>query len=309
MSVDVAAGRAVLVGTHFSFQGTYGVDARSTTNLVVSAAHGTLDRKDLVVAKVEDQAYTGSTSAWSLAVVDGTAAVSPAEPDPPANSLTLAMIDVPAADGAIGSAQITDRRTYTGRAAALGGVIVCTSQTRPAQSAGRVIYETDTGNLLVSNGTTFGSVTAATFSTVIKTADESVTSSTTVQNDNHLVLAVTASTNYLVEAWVACDGNSGGSGPNLKVSWAGPTGATMRWGWGLEDELSSDTGTWETTISTTETISSSDFGGDDVLVFVKGVLQVSTTAGSLQLKWAQASSSSTATRVFTGSALRITPVT
>jgi hypothetical protein len=69
-------------------------------------------------------------------VVTGTPAPSPSEPAAPANSWVLAMVDVPALDTAITNSQITDRRTTQtgqfGRAASLGGVITCTSATRPA---------------------------------------------------------------------------------------------------------------------------------------------------------------------------------
>lgn len=110
MSVNVAAGRARINGTESSFQGAYFVESRSTENLAVAAADPTNPRKDLVVAKVQDAAYSGVTNAWSLAVVTGTPAPSPAEPATPANSMVLAMIDVPALDTAITNSQITERR-------------------------------------------------------------------------------------------------------------------------------------------------------------------------------------------------------
>jgi hypothetical protein len=136
MTVNVAAGRIFIPGTESSFQGIYEAEARSVTNLAIAAADATNPRKDLVVAKVQDAAYSGGVNSWSLVVVTGTPAPSPSEPAAPANSWVLAMVDVPALDTAITNSQITDRRTTQtgqfGRAASLGGVITCTSATRPA---------------------------------------------------------------------------------------------------------------------------------------------------------------------------------
>lgn len=106
--------------------------------------------------QVQDAAYSGAINAASIVAVTGTPAASPAEPAVPANAWVLALVDVPANDTAITNSQITDRRTtqsgQLGRAASLGGVIVCTAASRPAHSEGRVIYETDTDSVLVSDG-------------------------------------------------------------------------------------------------------------------------------------------------------------
>lgn len=310
MSVNVAGGRAFISGTQATYHGMYFAENRGVTNLSVTAAHATLARKDLVVAKVEDASYSGGVSTWSLAVVAGTAAGSPTEPAVPNNALVLAMIDVPAADTAIQNAQITDRRTSTsgqGRASALGGVITCTSTTRPSHVEGRVIYETDTDKLKTSNGSAWADVGAAAGSFVRKTADESVQSSTTMQNDDHLVLAVASSTTYLMEARLACDGSNGTAGPNLAVTWTVPTGATMRWG--TEDVTLGSVDRWAALFDDVMTFNHTSYIGTDVLVSLYGILIVSTTAGNLQLRWAQLDSNANATRLFTGSSLKLTPVT
>lgn len=112
MSVDVAGGAAYILGDEATYQGTYFVENRGTTNLAISSADPTNPRKDLVVAKVQDSDYSGATDAWSLAVVTGTPAASPTEPTAPDNSITLALVDVPASDTAITNSQITDRRQW-----------------------------------------------------------------------------------------------------------------------------------------------------------------------------------------------------
>lgn len=111
MSVDVAGGRAFIAGTEATYQGTYMVENRGAANLAVAAADPTNARKDLVVARVKDAAYSGATNAWELAVVTGTPAPSPSEPAVPANSLVLALVTVAAGTTSITNANITDRRT------------------------------------------------------------------------------------------------------------------------------------------------------------------------------------------------------
>lgn len=151
MSVNVAAGHVWIDGTESATQGAYHCYNDATKNLVVAASDPTNPRKDLVVAKVQDAAYSGAVNAWTLAVVTGTPAASPAEPTVPANAVVLAMINVAALATTITNANITDRRR---RACGLSGIAVCTSTTRPsAPYAGQEIFETDTAKVLVYDGT------------------------------------------------------------------------------------------------------------------------------------------------------------
>lgn len=112
MSVDVAGGSCLILGTEATYQGTYFCENRSTTNLAVDASDATNARYDLVVAKVQDSDYSGATDAWSLAVVTGTPAASPADPAVPDNSITLARINVAALSTDVDNADITDLRTW-----------------------------------------------------------------------------------------------------------------------------------------------------------------------------------------------------
>lgn len=150
MSVNVAAGHVWIDGTESATQGAYHCYNDATKNLVIAASDPTNPRKDLVVAKVQDAAYSGAVNAWTLAVVTGTPAASPAEPAVPANAVVLAMINVAALATTITNANITDRRR---RACGLSGIAVCTSTTRPAAPyVGQLVYETDTASLKTWNG-------------------------------------------------------------------------------------------------------------------------------------------------------------
>lgn len=151
MSVNVAAGHVWIDGTESATQGAYHGYNDATKNLVIAASDPTNPRKDLVIAKVQDAAYSGAVNAWTLAVVTGTPAASPAEPAVPANAVVLAMVNVAALASTITNANITDRRR---RACGLGGITVCTAATRPAAPyIGQTIYETDTQRVLAWNGT------------------------------------------------------------------------------------------------------------------------------------------------------------
>lgn len=147
MAVIVGSGIAYIPGSEGSVQGMYACTADAAETLTISAAHGSLARIDLVVAKVEDEFYSGSTNAWSLAVVTGTASGSPAVPTAPANSIPLAQVAVAALATTISNGNITDRRVFY---TAAGGIIPCTSATKPALNTvneGQGIYLTDTSDL------------------------------------------------------------------------------------------------------------------------------------------------------------------
>lgn len=143
MSVDVAAGGALVTGTSSLAQGVYPFVNDATVNLAVTAADPADDRHDLIVAQIRDNDEDGGGSDTPrLFVVEGTAAASPADPSPPAGSLVLARVVVPAAATSITDSDIADLRTYS---AGLMGVQRVTSTTRPTVvDDGQIIYETDT---------------------------------------------------------------------------------------------------------------------------------------------------------------------
>ena len=111
MSVDVAAGQAAIRGTSIARQGTYIVVNTAVENVALRAAHATLPRVDLVVARVFDKQVDGGTEyAWRPAVVTGTPLSSPQAPSAPATSIRLAEVRVNATAPSVVAADITDRR-------------------------------------------------------------------------------------------------------------------------------------------------------------------------------------------------------
>jgi hypothetical protein len=69
-------------------------------NVTITTAHATLPRKDLIVV----------SNAGVKSATAGTAATQPLKPAIPANSVVIAEVYVPAADTAINTNQITDKR-------------------------------------------------------------------------------------------------------------------------------------------------------------------------------------------------------
>lgn len=167
MSVNVADGRAFIPGTEATYQGIYHLENRGTLNVAIAASDPTNPRWDLIVAKIQDAIYSGATNAASIVAVTGTPAASPADPTIPADCLVLARVVVAANATTITNANITDLRTSyvqsstavlaQTRACGLSGVLVCTSTTRPTLNLynGMVIFETDTKNVNIYNGTTW----------------------------------------------------------------------------------------------------------------------------------------------------------
>lgn len=112
MSVDISSGAAYIAGTEATNQGHYYCYNDTTlVNKTVTAAHATLARKDIVIARVYDAFYSGATNLWQFEVIAGTPSGSPVVPATPANSLVIATIDIAAAATTIVNANINTLRS------------------------------------------------------------------------------------------------------------------------------------------------------------------------------------------------------
>lgn len=138
-----------------------------------------------------------------------------------------------------------------------------------------------------------------------KTADESVTSSTTLQNDNELFFAVGAN-----EIW-AFDFMLWGHGPsaaNIKVDFSIPTGASARWyGPGYGTGGSFDL-LGQLSVPTAFPIAMLHSTLEDWIIKAEGVLVTAGNSGTLQMQWAQNASNGTPTVVAKGSYMRCTRI-
>jgi hypothetical protein len=150
---------------------------------------------------------------------------------------------------------------------------------------------------------TAAGINAAIALSVIKGSDESVTSSTALQNDNELFLPVVASATYLLACYLDYEGGTQGNG-DLKWTWAVPSGATMRY-LAVYTDTSGNPRTGTTNLDSDVVEAGSATAGVLKGVRMDGTLVVGATAGNLQLKWAENTSDSTPTIVHAQSSLAL----
>ncbi|GBD05245.1 hypothetical protein HRbin20_00826 [bacterium HR20] len=138
---------------------------------------------------------------------------------------------------------------------------------------------------------------------VRKTSNQSVTSSTTYQNDNALVYTASANQIFEFEAYMFISGGNGG----IKIRVSIPSGASMK----LYAELKKDDQhhwTYTKLTSSTDEISWSTIDNTWGYARIRGIITMGSSGGNVQVQWAQNSSNATATTVEAGSYLKITPI-
>lgn len=278
LSVDVATGVAWIRGHYFK--------SDAVENLAISAAHATLGRIDRVIVRVD---FTANTVA--LAVLEGTAAASPAAPSLTQNTSTweisLAQVSVPATDTTIANAQITSERTIIKAPGFDHSTAPTNGQTW--------VFDSTSGLWEPGSSGTSGPTV------VRKSADESATSSATLQDDDELLFAVGADETWAFETVLFVTGN----GTNdLKVAFNGPAGSSLYYG-----------GVGPVQTATTPTGADANFGVGNAAdaaihyaaintnlpnittVILRGVIVNGGTAGNCVLRWAQSVSDAGATTV------------
>lgn len=137
---------------------------------------------------------------------------------------------------------------------------------------------------------------------VRKTANESVTSSTTLQDDDELFVSVAANFTYEVSCMLKYDGATTG---DFKIQWNVPASATFDY-----SILRLQTGASDATAvaldygqENVDMVMGAIGSGTTATAMILGTLIVAGTAGTFGLKWAQGTSSATATRILTRSML------
>lgn len=139
---------------------------------------------------------------------------------------------------------------------------------------------------------------------VYRTTTESVTNSTVLQDDDQLVLPVSFSAVYAVDALIIYDGG-GGNLADLKMQFTGPPGATFTWanfGVNPNNLISYNVATEQIAAGSQRAVGTN--GTTQMSCRPAGTL-TTTDAGTLRFRWAQNIANATPTRVITGSRLRI----
>jgi hypothetical protein len=130
-----------------------------------------------------------------------------------------------------------------------------------------------------------------------KSADESLTSNTTLQDDNHLFFAMTANDLWYVRLvlWV-----SGGNDSNIKIAFTLPSGSMMLAA--VHRDTSNVFQDHEWLVSTTPQNLRSHIAGS--IIDIKGTVTNGGTPGNFQMQWAQAASVGVALVVTKGSTIQ-----
>ena len=157
---------------------------------------------------------------------------------------------------------------------------------------------TNAGQSLVSNAAGTLSWDETTF-IVRKTANETVNNSATPQNDDHLLFSVAANQVYAVSGYLFV--SAANSSPGFRCDWTGPTGATATW---AVTNIRAGTAPVQTDLGTDGTISLAT--GANRFVRVHGLFVISSTAGTIQFRWAQNSAHASNTTVLERSYFEVT---
>ena len=113
MNVDVATGSCWVYGDYSTDSQYYFAHNEGAVNLAIASSDASNPRIDIVVAQINDSAYSGSADDWELSVITGTPAGSPSAPSLPSSALKLATIAVGATVTTIVSGNITDERSVS----------------------------------------------------------------------------------------------------------------------------------------------------------------------------------------------------
>ncbi len=144
-----------------------------------------------------------------------------------------------------------------------------------------------TAVIQIASGTDGVSVSSDMF---IKTADETVNGSSTLQDDDHLSFSVAADELIMVECHFVWDTDTT---PNIKFGLTVPAGCTVQWG------DSSGFGLPKTESQTI--VTNSTFETTDLSNHFTYIIKVGSTAGTFQLQWAQGTSNASNTVLKEGS--------
>lgn len=139
-----------------------------------------------------------------------------------------------------------------------------------------------------------------------KTADESVTSSTALQNDDELFASLPANSTWSMTSYIQTNGANTGTG-DIKIDFSVPAGATLKYT-SFGTTTSSPAIQYEATVNSAGTARAVGTNGasPDMGMAMQALVTIGSTAGTVQFRWAQNTSTATATIVRAGSHLKFT---
>jgi hypothetical protein len=148
---------------------------------------------------------------------------------------------------------------------------------------------------------------------IYKTATESVTNSTTMQNDDAFAFGVAVNSAYAVESFLPYDGAADPAG-GLKMGFTGPTGASLYFANFGANGTGSPGGTLTDQNVVVEGFAAGSprgvgtNAGTIMSCTPTGVVVVGGTAGTVQFQWAQRTANATATRILSAAWMKLTKI-
>lgn len=170
--------------------------------------------------------------------------------------------------------------------------IITVTPTQPREDFGGKVKNELTGGVFSDNTTRKPKVAGLDEILIYKTDDESITSSSTLQNDEHLTFPVEANNNYLVHMFIKF---LSPAAADIKFFLSTPSGTTY-------DALIAVLGA--TNIRNVDESAAFELEAADATdrVFtLTGVIKVGSVSGVVNLQWAQATINAGITTVYNGS--------
>ena len=169
-----------------------------------------------------------------------------------------------------------------------------------------VITSPTSGQLLQYNGTNFVNETVATgdFTWVVKSADESVTSSTVLQDDDHLFFTVAANKRYLVSYGIFWNSDANSAGIKIQFSVPSINAGTYYEAQGFNNNQGLGRNNQGLPVATDSTVL--DLGVQTVadgVISGNALVAIGSTGGTLKVRWANSANFGNPTVVRAGSYL------
>lgn len=138
---------------------------------------------------------------------------------------------------------------------------------------------------------------------VRKTADETLNNTTTMQNDDHLLVAdFSINQSYWIDLFLRYISVT--TIPDLKIGFTVPAGAVFSWApWGADSTTAAETTPIRTVLETTGVRTIGTVAATEITARICGELIMGGTAGNLQTQWAQSAATAENTTVKAGSLL------
>ncbi len=150
----------------------------------------------------------------------------------------------------------------------------------------RLAKGSDAEVLTLASGLPSWAAAAGAVTTVIKASDQSISSDSTLNDDNDLVFAMDANTTYWVELYMLYSQTN--STPELKMGWTVPSGCDLFWDreWATFQDIDTES---DTKVANTTS-------GDQATT-LRMMFRNGANAGNAQFRWAQDTSHASTTKV------------